>query len=66
MDIKVIVEGSQGELHESEFESLYEAMDDARFLVDFGYCVSVVINGAYFRVLRDSEIMRVIPIGRGP
>lgn len=66
MEIKVLVEGSQGESHESEFENLFDAMDDARILLDFGYVVTIIINGCYFRVIRDSGIIRSVPIGQGP
>jgi len=66
MDIRVLVEGSMGEQIESSFDTLYDAMDDARVLLDFGYVVTVIINGAYFRILRDSGIIRSVPIGRDP
>lgn len=63
MQIKVVVEGFSPELiQERDFETLYDAMDEAREFLDFGYIVTVIINGASFRVLRDSGIIRSIPI----
>lgn len=66
MMIKIIVEGSRQEVNECEYEILYDAMDDARTFLDFGYVVTLIINGCYFRMLRDSGYLRSIPIGQGP
>lgn len=66
MVVKIIVEGSRQEVNECEYGNLCDAMDDIRTFLDFGYVVSVVINGCYFRMLRDSGIVRSIPIGQGP
>lgn len=62
MQIKLIIEGTHVNYEEATYDNLYDAMDDARYFIDAGYVVTCVINGSYFRILRDSGIVRSIPI----
>lgn len=60
MEIKVYTE-HYGQVDVFPALSLYDAMDIAREFVDLGAIVEVSINGIFFRILRDGNILRSIP-----